>query len=273
MRWLVLMVLWALPAHADMAPSDLPTVAAAGLCADHYVLALAHPDQIVSLSHQATGPLSPNRDLAARYPSNRGSAEELLVLAPDVVVLRAWGMAATAAMLDRYGIARVSVGGGLRLQDAIDSLLVVGAAIGRPDAAAASAERLRARLAAAPPPGPTAPVAAYFRPDGGSAGLGTAVDDVLAASGLRNLMAVLGETGWGRLNLEVLVVNRPDLMVLSYFDTTPASLGGAPGRHPVFRRLTRDIPTVGVPGAYWPCAGPHLIDAIDHLSAATSEQP
>ena len=45
------------------------------------------------------------------------------------------------------------------------------------------------------------------------------------------------------------------------------SVRGALARHPVFRRLSRDIPTIGVPGEFWPCTGPHLIDAIDHLSA------
>ncbi len=253
--------------RADEASADLPTVAAVGLCADHHVLALAHPDQIVSLSHQAAGPLSPNRALAARYPTNRGSAEELMMLSPDVVVLRAWGLAPTVAMLERFGIPVVRVGAGFRLEDAITSIQDVGAAIGRPDAAAALVAEFRSRLDAARSPIEGAPVAAYFRPDGGSAGAGTFVDDILTAAGLANLKAELGESGWGRLDLEALLLNPPDLMVVSYFDTASPSVRGALARHPVFRRLSRDIPMIGVPGEFWPCTGPHLIDAIDHLSA------
>ncbi len=264
---LAMLAIGAVPA-APAAAGDLPRVASFGLCADHYVLALADPSQIVSLSHHAAGPLSVNRDRAAAFPANRGSAEELLMVGAEVVVLQRWGTAETAAHLTRQGVAVVPVGDDLRLTDAVASIRRVGAAIGRPGAAATWADALAARSAATPPPGP---VAAYFRPDGGSAGANTFVDDAMTAAGLANLKAELGESGWRRLDLEALVMTPPVLMVFSFFDTSPPSLGGSFTRHPVFRRFAADRPVFGVPGAYWPCAGPHLGDAIDHLAGALGE--
>ena len=261
-------LLWLAVAAAPAVAEPLPRVAAVGLCADHFALALADPDQIVSLSHQATGPLSPNRARAERYPANRGSAEELLMLDADVVLMRSWGTAATAELLEHHGVRVVSVGGGGRLSDAVASIRRVGDAIGRPAAAAALAAALDARLGTGP--AATGPLAAYFRPDGGSAGTGTFVDDVMTLAGLVNLKAELGEDGWRRLDLEAVVLSPPEAFVVSFFDTTGPSLGGSFSRHPVFRRYAQDLAVLSVPGAFWPCAGPHLGDAIDHLERTVS---
>ena len=246
-------------------PADLPRVAAVGLCADHYVLALADPAQIVSLSDQATGPLSPHRDRAAAYPANRGSVEDLLMLDADVAVVDAGTADATTTLMERFGIRVVTVGDGFRARDTLAALRRVGNAIGRAEVAETLARALDDRLADGTPGAQTGAMAAYFRPGGGSAGQGTVVDDVLTAAGLRNLKAELGESGWGRLDLEALVLTPPDLIVTSFFDTVSDGLVGNFNRHPVFGRFTRDLPVLAVPGAYWPCASPHLIDAIDLL--------
>ena len=228
------------PAPSATRPAVLPRVASVGLCADHYVLALADPGQIVSLSREAVGPLSPHRDLAAAYPLNRGSAEELLLSGADVVVMRSWGAAATARMAERFGIRVVRLGGGDRLADLPGNLRLVGDAIGRADAAEAMAEAAERAIAAVPPQRPGDPMAAYLGPAGGTAGPGTFVDDVLVAAGLGNLTGALRRPGWGRIDLETMVLNPPDLFVLSFFDTTrPSTCSREAPAYPHFRPSAR----------------------------------
>ncbi|MCB9957556.1 MAG: ABC transporter substrate-binding protein [Rhodospirillaceae bacterium] len=251
--------------------ATLPRVASVGLCADHYVLALADPGQIASLSREAVGPLSPQRDRAAAYPLNRGSAEDLLMSGAEVVVMRSWGAAATAAMAERFGMRVVRLGDGDRLADLPANLRLVGDAIGRADAGEAMAQAAERLIAAVPPQRPGDPVAAYLGPAGGTAGPGTFVDDVLVAAGLGNLTGELGRPGWGHIDLETMVLTPPDLFVLSFFDTTRPSLTVALARHSVFRDLAVDMPVLTVPGAYWPCTSPHLVDAVAHLAGELDE--
>ena len=269
-RWVMravagVVVLAALATATGATP--LPRVAAVGLCSDHYVLLLAAPEQIASLSFQATGPLSPNRDLAAGFPTNRASAEEMLFLDVDVVVMDAFRTAALSRMLERRGIPIVRVNSVATLDGVLETLLEVGQAIGREERAQGVAAALEARLAAVSALEPTPLLAAYFRPDGGSAGPDTFVGEAMLHAGLRNLMAELGINGWGRLSLEALILSPPDLFILSFFDTHWRSIVHRFANHPVFNRFLAQTPLVVVPGEYWPCAGPHLVDAIDHLAS------
>ncbi|MCB9958114.1 MAG: ABC transporter substrate-binding protein [Rhodospirillaceae bacterium] len=253
------------PAWAD--PDPLPRIASVGLCSDHYVLILAAPEQIASLSAQATGPLSPHRDLAARFPANRANAEEMLMLDVDIVVMDDFRTFALARMLERRGIPFVRVNTVATLDGVRDTLLEVGRAIGREETAQAVVADLDARLAQAHALAPPPELAAYLRPDGGSAGHDTFVDDVMRHAGLRNLAAELGHHGWGRLTLEALVLSPPDVLVTSFFDMNRQSLSGRFAHHAVFRRLLADTPVLQVPGSYWPCGSPHLIDAVEALVA------
>ena len=64
-----------------------PAVASINLCADQLVLALADPEQILTVSWLSADPEeSLFATAAARHPLNYGTAEELLRFHPDVVI-------------------------------------------------------------------------------------------------------------------------------------------------------------------------------------------
>ena len=62
-------------------------VVSINLCTDQLALAVAAPGQLVSVSELARDPaLSAMASRAAAIPSNRGRAEEVLALRPDLVL-------------------------------------------------------------------------------------------------------------------------------------------------------------------------------------------
>ena len=97
-----LAVLLAPPSAADDRPSRIVST---HLCGDQLLLLLADRDRLRSISFFATDPdLSQLADLAKGLPRNRGLAEEILPLAPDIVFAGAFAARPTVHLLRRLGV-------------------------------------------------------------------------------------------------------------------------------------------------------------------------
>lgn len=261
-------------AMTDGYAASLPRVASTSLCTDQFLLGLAAPDQIVSVSWQATGPLSLHADRAGGYPQNRGEAEELLYLDVDMVLMPGWRAGSTGPLLERFGVTVIDVPLANSFDEIRQITLEVGEAIGRPEAAQAAIAAMDARLAEAAERSDDGPrsLAAYYTPGGGSAGTGTFVDAAMQAAGLRNLKAELGQAGWGALTLEDVVTHQPEVIVTSFFDTAGTGRRTAFARHPLVGRLMADAELVAVPGSTWVCGGWFLAEAVEHLMNAGADR-
>lgn len=245
-----------------------PTVAGTNLCADLLLARLADPAQIRSLSAQSRDPgLSPIAATARAYPANRGGVEGMLYLRPDIaLVYQGWTGRRHARLLAGQGIEIVEIPYPTTWEDALRTVRAVAARIGRAEAAEeriAQARRRMASLGARMGPHRTL----YLRPNGGTAGSGTYVDDLFRLLGLRNLAAEEGLAGWGRFPMERLALAPPDLFVLGYFDQAMPPAESAYGRHPLPRTLLSRIPTVRVPADRWGCGGLELVEAAESLVA------
>ncbi len=255
---------------AGAAAADaLSRAASTSTCGDQFLLALADREQIVSVSMEADGPLSRLADRAKGLPKNRKSAEELLGAGADVVLMDAYGEPKLMEMLARVGVRVVTMPLSDSFADIEATALAVAAAIGQPargERMVADMRRRIAALAASRPAGPR-PRFAYYRPDGGSAGAGTFVNTAMNAAGFDNLQASRGQHGWGSLPVEVLVQDPPDGLIVSFIDTSQASIKGTFITQPYLKRLMAEKPVIGVPGKLWPCAGPMVVDAAELLAA------
>lgn len=266
----------ALPAvgAGEAPPAPLPSVASTNLCADLLLLRLAAPGQVRSVSRQAQDPaVSPLAAQVADLPGNRGGVEELLYLRPDLaLVYLGWGARRHAGLLATAGVELVPLPYPTGIDDALTTLRDTAARIGRPQtgaALAADAKRRIAALAASPRPYR----ALYLRPNGGTAGTGTYVDDLLRLLGLRNVAAEEGIAGWGNLPLERLVLDPPDLFLLGYFDDARPVPASAYARHPRLRALFARTPAITLPGSAWGCGGLDLIDAAEAVAADIAGLP
>jgi iron complex transport system substrate-binding protein len=244
-------------------------VVSTNLCADLLLLRLGQRDQIRSVSRQAQDPaVSPVVEKAARYPANQGAVEELLYFAPDVALTYlGWSGRPHAELLARQGIRTLALPYPQDLNDALEMTRSIARAIGRPrlgDAAATAATDRIAALASEPRPYRTL----YLRPNGGTAGSETYVDAMLQLLGLRNLAAEQGIRGWGRMPLEQLIADPPDLVLLGYFDQSQPRSKSRFARHPLLAALLAEVPTIRMPSSSaWGCGGLELIDAAEHIAA------
>ncbi|MBK7541382.1 MAG: ABC transporter substrate-binding protein [Candidatus Competibacteraceae bacterium] len=248
----------------------LPRAASLTPCADQYLLGLADPAQIVAVSSNAT---DPRQSLfaaeASRFSSTRGSGEELVALRVELVLTDRWMPLRVTERLGRFGIRVVQIPLPDTWDDIAATTRAIAAELGRPAQGEARVAEMRARLAkltARHPSTAAPPLAAYFLPDGSSAGRGTFIDAVLEAAGTRNLATTLGRNGWGTFNLEQLASTAPELIVTGFFDQGGDSARMAFARHPVFQRLLARVPAISVPDRYWICSGWFLAEAAEYIA-------
>lgn len=236
------------------------------LCADQYAMLLAAPGQLVSVSHVARDPLSsPLAHLAEGYPVNRGGAEEIFALRPDLVLANEWSDPATLAILRRLGIRVETFPIADRLDGIPAQLRAFGAVLGRAGAGEVAAGAFEARLAglAAQVPEGARPVAAIYQPNGYTPGEGGMSAQILEVAGFRNLASELGLTYGGFMPLEWLITSDPDLIVRG------ARYAGASRSeemldHPALRAL-RGAQASAQSDGDWGCGTPLVLDAVERM--------
>lgn len=250
-------------ASAEAPPARVVSV---NLCTDQLAMMLAAPGQLVSVSDVALDPVaSAMAAEAAAYRINHATAEEVLLLAPDLVLASEFSPPATLAMARRLGLRVETFPIETSFDDARANIRRMGALLGRE----ARAEELVRELDAAEapqPPGPR-PRAALVYANAYSSGAGTLADAILAAAGLRNVAAERGMVGMGRLPLEIIALERPDLVVLGQDYGQPA-LAQQTLRHPILRNL--GAVEAAVADNLWVCGSPLLARAVAELRAAAA---
>lgn len=289
MRWpgilLLGLVATALPACAGGADRDAyPRALAAkpvrvmsmNQCADQIVLALLPPERIASvtwLSRDPGGSLM-HRE-ALKVGVNHGLSEEVVRQKPDLVVAGSFTTPATRGLLRRLGYPMIEVDNADSFDGIRRTTRQVARAVGemaRGEALIAEMDRDLAELAR--DPGPGLRVAAW---DGAgfSAREGTLYDAVLQAVGARNVAKAPPASGYGRPDVEVLVLTAPTMLVKG------EGLGRKPGlrenreRHPVVRRYWDGARTMTIRQAYYICGTPLVGKAAlrlrDELRAGAAE--
>jgi iron complex transport system substrate-binding protein len=241
-------------------------------CADQYVLALADRGQIAAVSRGAARDDSFYRARAAGLARTRGTLEEVLALAPDLVV-RNWGGPWDAqTVYARFGVPVLQVGDPADFAAARADLLNAAQKLGQPARGAALAADLDARLARlAALPAPRAPDVLYLSAGGAVAGEGVMIDSVIRAAGGRNFTR---GAGWTVLPLERLARLPPVLIATGFFGTGRERMNAwSPSRHPVLRRALAQSRAVELPAAAISCQAWHAIDAAETLGAALRRAP
>jgi len=233
-------------------------------CADQYVLGMVSPDRIAALTQDAAAPrISLQYKKAQGLPSTRGSAEEILLLKPDLVIANQWRGAKTIEILRQSGIPVLMLSLPVNFQQIQAETRKVAKALGEPE----QGEQLLLQLKQAMNAQHTqsSPLAAYFMPGGYSAGKNTFVETVIHAAGYRNLASEMGLNGWSSLSLEQLVLQNPDLLVMSFFERGRHSLSTRLRQHSALQELMKTTPVIDVPEKYWACGGWFLFKAINYL--------
>jgi len=238
-------------------------VVSINLCTDQLAMLLADPGQLLSVTHLASDPLSSSMvDQAQAYPVNRGQAEQVFLLRPDLVLAGSYSALGTVDLLRRLGVEVVQVPPVTSLSEVSAQIRAVGAALGQAARAEAMAQAFEADLATLAVPGPKA-TAAFYHPNGYTTGDGTLADEVLDLTGFSNVGADAGVTGGGILPLERLVVAGPQVIVTS----TPypgASRSEEILQHPALAAI--GAAQGARTDADWVCGTPYLVRAVRRMA-------
>jgi iron complex transport system substrate-binding protein len=230
-------------------------VASLDLCADEYLLLLARPGQIVSVSRVAQDPADSVLWRTARhYPANRRDLESALAAHPGLLLSSSGGGRATTLIARRLGVRTLSLGYPNSIGAVEATMIRVATALGDPHRADAWRKRL-VRLRAHPLPQRDT---ILLGAGGNSLATGSLGAQWMALGGFRQ-RALPG----GRATLETLAVSPPHILLRSTYRRKQPSLGQRWLDHPLARRSTAF--TIATDGRPWTCAGPLMIDEIERL--------
>ncbi len=235
---------------------------------DQLLLQLARPKEIVAVSWLAhDAELSPRWEEARRYPATRGTAEELMLLKPDLVFAGTFTTPATRAVLRQLGIPVVELGvpsnfEELRAQIRLAAQALGGEAVEKAEAIIATMDaRLHALQAGEPKP-----AALFYYQDGFTPGEGTFAHALLEAAGYRNLGAELARQYRVSTPLERVLLAKPDLLIVSRYMEEHPTFGEITARHPVLKRV-KEVRIVAYPFRHLDCPDPRNLELVEELHA------
>ena len=242
--------------------NDAPArVVSMNLCTDQLAMLLAAPGQLVSVSRIASDPVSSAMSQeAAAYNTNSGQAEEIFAMAPDVVLGGVYTDPFAVQMLRDLEVDVVQFPIVSSLADIPVVVRQMGVVLGREGTAEIMALDFEAGLRGLVSQAfEDAPEAAFFFANGYSLGAGTLSHDIISNAGFVNLAERLGRRGGGRLSLEELLMNKPDVLI-SGQPYPAASRSEEIMAHPALD----GIPRVAS-GPEWVCGTPLTLKALEEM--------
>lgn len=245
-----------MPGFASLSIASALKVASLNLCADEYLLLLAKPQEIASVTRLAQDPLeSPLAGTARAFPANRGSLEGVVGTRPDIILTMGGTGRSTALIADRLGIRTVELPQPSDIAGVEANLRAVADALGDPRRAEPWLTMI-ARLKAS---APRQAVDTIMTSGGGfTVSPGTAAAQWMRLAGFRQ-RAVPG----GRATLELLLTKPPQVLLRSDYRSGQMSAGQRWFDHPIVKRLApRTMMTDGRP---WTCGGPLMIAEVERL--------
>ncbi len=234
---------------------------------------LANPGQIAAVTVLSRDPeLSLFASRARRTAATYGTAEEVVRLAPDLILATPDTATTTLALLRRLGFRIELFSAPTSIVAFVADFRRLAATLGQAVRGAdrlARFERDVTTLAALP----TYPLPALFYMAGGyTPGRGTLADDLLALAGVRDAAPALGYPDGGFVSLEQLVAAQPTFLILGEDLPTRPALANTLLAHPALdrARAAGGLRPVRVPARLWACGNTRLAAAAARLRAQLS---
>ena len=238
-----------------LAASAAMRAASLDLCSDEYLLLLARPTEIASLSRLAHDPADSVMWRKARaIPANRGRIEDLIGTRANLLVTMGGGARSSGVIAKRLGMATLALPYPATLDEVEATVAIVAIALGDPHRAVSWRAAL-AHLRTSPPQ----TMESIFLSSGGQSVGATS----LSAQWMRLAGFAQRSLPGGRASLEMLLTAPPARLLRSDYRRAQVSLGQRWLDHPAIKRLaSRTTITDGRP---WTCAGPAMVSEIARL--------
>ncbi|WP_240624805.1 ABC transporter substrate-binding protein [Aurantiacibacter odishensis] len=249
----------------ERAQGDYPTVVSLNPCADAILAEIAAPGQLLAVSHYSHDPAASSMlpERAAQFASTGGTAEEVLALAPDVVVADVFIQPATRRALEQAGIRVVALGIASSLEASLEQVEALGAATGNKERAAHLSGEIARGWQAHHWNGEPA-IAILWQQGGIVAGEGALAHALMQQSGFASLSAARGLGQGAYLPLEEVLADPPQV-VITAGDERAFS-------HPAMR-MASGIQHYTLDSSLLYCGGPTIPRALDRLSEIRRQVP
>lgn len=255
-------------------PQKPQRIVSLNLCVDQILLDLVPREHIGAVSFLAADPsMSLVAEEARGLHTVRGSAEEILELDPDLVLAGEYTTAATVDLLRRLGQRVEIVPMATSFAEIREVVRLIGRLTNQDQRAEALVADFNMRLAdvkarAVVRSQAPRPRAVAMQVNSLASGEGSLVDEVLAEAGFDNVArnAKLGPAG--RMPLEKLISDPPDVIVRANDAADFRTVLGDNLRHPAFRTLEATRPSVHIPMNEWLCGTPRIVQAVERLAVA-----
>jgi iron complex transport system substrate-binding protein len=258
------------PGVSAVAAAEAPRrIVSLTVCTDQLLLDLVERDRIAALTYFAVDPAVSMRVEEARgLPGVHWFAEEILAVQPDLVIAQEYSATGAVDMLRRLGYRVVLVPLATDFETMRRAIRIMADAVGDKARGEAMIARFDQRLAAVRPQGPERPRALAYDVNSFAADNDSIVDAALQAAGFRNAAREVPLGPGGRLPLESIVADPPDLIVLPSTPQSYRSIVADNLRHPAFQSIVASHAHIDLPMPQWLCATPRIVEAVETFSAA-----
>jgi iron complex transport system substrate-binding protein len=250
--------------------APLPRIVSINPCVDAVLVRIAKPEQILGISHYSQDPQATSipLDVARRFRVTSGTAEEVVALAPDIVLSGPHVSPSTIFALERMDIRIVKFSVAESIEESEQQIRQIAAAVAAPERGEALIGAIAHAVESARPHDQRLIRALIWQGGGMVPGQGTLADQLLRLTGYRNMSAEYGLPKWGVLPLEYLIASPPQL-VLSV-GTGEIERDRMLG-HPAVRELAKRVAFRQYPFRLLQCGGPTIIEAVTRLSEVRRE--
>jgi iron complex transport system substrate-binding protein len=248
-----------MPGFASILIASIAVRAASlNMCSDEYLLLLAKPAEIASVSRLSRDPAdSALWQLGRRFPGNRGTLESALSTRPNLLITMGGSGRSTSLIAGRMGIRTLDLPFPATISDVADNMRSVADALGN----RRRAKPWLGQLAFLQKAKRVEHDAIFLGAGGNSFGAHSVEADWMRLAGMKQR-----PLPGGRATLELLATNPPKILLRSTYRRTERSIGQTWLEHPLAKpKSSRIIPVDGRP---WTCAGPLMVDEIIRLRRA-----
>ena len=256
---------WGAAAAADSKPMHVMSL---NLCVDGLILDLLPAERIASVTYLSRSPSNSFRSLeAARVPINYGTAEEVLLEKPDLVLAGTYTTTGTRAMLNRLGVNFLEVPPANSFDDIRAVTRRVGQALGEERKAELLIAKMDATLSELSADKPSGVIRVSGWNAGGSIpGKGTLFDAILTTAGGVNIASSLPDSRSGSFDIEELLMARPDVLAYGADSNGTPALRTDADQHPLILKIYKNR-RIRYPEVLYSCGVPEIADATQEFQS------
>ena len=259
------------PAPAMAKPQRIMSM---NMCNDLILLMLVPRERIASitwLAHDAVNEVMPGADKGV--PTNRGTAEEILLQKPDLILTSPWSTAMARKLGKQVGAPMLEVDAANDFDSIRRVVRQIGTAVGENARAEVLIRQMDADLAALAARRSARPLRVVaWGGDGSVPGHGTLTDAIITAAGAVNIGAKRQDGGSSSFGMEELLAARPDAIMQGVGGYDQPSLRENKARHPLIDRLFAGR-QVNYPDAAYACGIPQSARSARQLADAFAKVP